>query len=110
MRRYMKRLKDAVDVAALRAAEAAVERGESELLPIEMVERILAGENPLRVWRRYRGTTAHQLAKAAGLTPSCLSEIERGRKPASFDAMARLARALKVAMEDLAPSERKASA
>jgi DNA-binding XRE family transcriptional regulator len=97
-------LEDAADVAALRAAEAAVERGESELLPIEMVERLLAGDHPVRVWRRHRGMTAHRLAHAADLAPSYLSEIETGKKPGSFAAMARLARALGVAMEDLTPA------
>ena len=94
-------LEDASDVAALREAEAAVQRGESELLPIEMVERLLGGENPVRVWRTHRGMTAHALARIADLAPSYLSEIETGKKPGSFDAMARLARALGVAMEDL---------
>jgi DNA-binding XRE family transcriptional regulator len=94
-------LEDAADLAALREAEAAVQRGESELLPIEMVERLLAGESPVRVWRAHRGMTAHDLAKAAGLAPSYLSEIETGKKPGSVDAIARLARALGVAMEDL---------
>ena len=92
---------DTADIAILRAAEAAVQRGESELLPVEMVERVLAGENPVRVWRSHRGLSAHELAEAAGMAPSYLSEIETGRKPGSFDAMARLARALGVAMEDL---------
>ena len=92
---------DAADVALLREAEAAVHRGESELLPIEMVERLLAGESPVRVWRTCRGMTAHELAEAAHLAPSYLSEIETRKKPGSFDAMARLARALGVAMEDL---------
>ena len=98
-------VEDAADVVALREAEAAVERGESELLPIEMVERLIAGESPVRVWRSHRGMAAHELAKAADLAPSYVSEIENGRKPGSFDAMARLARALCVAMEDLVPTE-----
>ena len=98
-------LEDATDVAALRQAEAAVQRGESELLPIEMIERLLSGESPVRVWRSYRGMTAHQLAELADLAPSYLSEIETGKKPGSFDAMARLARALGVAMEDFVPGD-----
>ena len=96
-------LEDAADVAALRMAEAAVERGESELLPVDMVERMLAGENPVRVWRSHRSLSAQALAQAAGIAPSYLSEIEAGKKPGSLDAMLRLARALDVAIEDLAP-------
>ena len=98
-------VEDAGDAVALREAEAAVERGESELLPVEIVERLIAGENPVRVWRSYRGMAAHELAKAADLAPSYVSEIENGRKPGSFNAMARLARALGVAMEDLLPAD-----
>ena len=98
-------LEDAADVAALREAEAAVGRGESELLPIELVERLLAGDSPVRLWRTHPGLTAHELAKIAGLAPSYLSGIETGKKPGSFDAMARLARVLRVAMEDLAPAD-----
>jgi DNA-binding Xre family transcriptional regulator len=98
-------LEDAADVALLREAEAAVQRGESELLPIEMVERLLAGESPVRVWRTHRGMTANGLARIARLAPSYLSEIETGKKPGSVDALARLARALGVAMEDLVPGD-----
>jgi DNA-binding XRE family transcriptional regulator len=96
---------DAAGIVALREAELAVQRGESELLPIEMVERLLAGENPVKVWRTHRGMTAPELAKRAKLAPSYLSEIETGKKPGSFDAMARLARSLDVAMEDLFPAD-----
>jgi len=53
----------------------------------------------------HRGLSAHDLAKIAVLAPSYLSEIETGKKPGSFDAMARLARVLRVAMEDLAPAD-----
>lgn len=98
-------LEDASDVAALRAAEAAVQRGESELLPIEMVEQLLAGDSPVRVWRIHRGMTARALAAAANLAPSYLSEIETGKKPGSFEAMTRLARALGVAIEELIPAD-----
>ena len=98
-------LEDAADIVALREAEAAVQRGESELLPIEMVERLLGGEHPVRVWRNFRGMTAQELAAAADLAPSYLSEIESGKKPGSFDAMARLARALNIAVDDLLPAE-----
>jgi DNA-binding XRE family transcriptional regulator len=104
-RALLEAVEDAADVVALREAEAAVQRGESELLPIEMVERLLAGESLVRVWRSYRGMTAHELARAADLAPSYLSEIETGKKPGSFDAMARLARALGLTMEDLVPAD-----
>ena len=71
-------LEDAEDVAALRAAEAAVERGESELLPIAWSSASRHGDSPLRVWRTHRGMTSRQLAKAAKLAPKLpLQDRER---------------------------------
>ena len=97
-------LEDAQDVAAARAAEARVDSGESEYLPIEVVERLLAGESPVRVWRERRGISACALAEAAGISTSHLSAIETGRKAASFEVVTRIAKVLKVCLEDLAPS------
>jgi transcriptional regulator with XRE-family HTH domain len=42
------------------------------------------------------------LAAAAGVSPSYLSEIEGRRKPGSFMALAKLAAALDVALDDVA--------
>lgn len=95
-------LEDAEGIAALRAAEARVTAGEGEYLPVEMVERLLSGENPVKVWRKHRGITAKTMAAAAGISAAYLSEIESGKKPGSFDAMAKLAKALGISLDDLA--------
>jgi DNA-binding Xre family transcriptional regulator len=94
---------DAADAAQIRAAEARVAAGEDEYVPIEVTRRLMAGEVPVRVWREHRGLSARALATRAGISAAYLSQIETGKKPGSFDAMARLARALDVAMEDLEP-------
>jgi transcriptional regulator with XRE-family HTH domain len=57
----------------------------------------------VRVWREHRGLSGRALAREAGISVAYLSRIETGRKPGSFAAMARLARALHVDMEDLEP-------
>jgi hypothetical protein len=36
--------------------------GEEELVPSDVVERLLAAENPIRVWRTHRGLTSAALA------------------------------------------------
>ena len=36
---------------------AAVEKGEEELVPHEIVARLAAGESPIKVWREYRNFT-----------------------------------------------------
>jgi DNA-binding XRE family transcriptional regulator len=94
---------DAEDLAVMRAVDAAVARGEDEYLPVEMTLRLLSGESKLRVWREHRGLSAKELAAMASVSPSYLSEIESGRKPGSLEAMAKLAKALKLSLDDLAP-------
>jgi DNA-binding XRE family transcriptional regulator len=98
-----------IDVAedkadALAAAEAEKRRLEGEeYLPVEMSDRIMAGESPLRVWRRYRGKTLSDLAKLTGLTHASLSRIEcnaQRPKPAAWRA---LADALNVTVDDILP-------
>jgi len=93
----------AADAAQIREAEARVEAGEDEYVPIELTGRLVAGEVPVRVWREHRGMSRRALAGRAGISAAWLSQIETGRKPGSFDAMAKLARALGVDMEDLEP-------
>ena len=57
---------------------------------------------PVRVWRQHRGLTREGLAAAAGIAPSYLTEIETGKKPGSFRALARLAAALRISLDDIA--------
>jgi DNA-binding Xre family transcriptional regulator len=92
---------DAVDAAQIREAEARVAAGADEYVPIALTKRLIAGEVPVRVWRDHRGLSARALADRAGISAAYLSQIETGKKPGSFDAMAKLARALGVDMEDL---------
>ena len=101
----VRQAEDAADAAWIREAEARVATGEDEYLPVEITRRLTAGEVPVRVWREHRGLSARALASRAGISAAYLSQIESGKKPGSFDAMAKLARALGVDMEDLEPSE-----
>lgn len=99
----VRQAEDAADAVQIREAEARVESGEDEYVPVEITKRLMAGETPVRVWREHRGLSARALAGRAGISAAYLSQIETGKKPGSFDAMAKLARALGVDMEDLEP-------
>ena len=97
-------VEDALDARALvelRDREAA---GEAEYVPIELADKMLAGEHPVRVWREYRGLTLSALAKSADVPASYLSEIENGKKPGSARALAAIAKVLRVDIEDLLTS------
>jgi DNA-binding XRE family transcriptional regulator len=101
------RLEDAEDNARLReieAAEQAQGKGtvRADYLPIELVDRLITGEHPIRVWRQHRGLTRKALATSASVAPSYVTEIETGKKRGSFDALAKLAAALKISLDDIA--------
>jgi DNA-binding Xre family transcriptional regulator len=99
----VRQAENAADAMQIREVEARVAAGEDEYLPVELTKRLMAGEVPVRVWRGHRGLSARALAARAGISPAYLSQIETGKKPGSFEGMAKLARALGVNMEDLEP-------
>ncbi len=73
-----------------------------EAWPDEVVTRLLDGENPVRVFREYRGISQTALAKAAKMNQGSLSAIESGTMPRA-DTLLRLSRTLGVSMETLLP-------
>jgi len=103
----IERLEDAEDNAFLDAVEVrereiGKDEAHADYLPAELVRRLIDGEHPVRVWRAHRGLTREALATAAGIAPSYLTEIETRRKPGSFSALAKLAAALRISLDDLA--------
>ena len=96
---------DAQDLADADAVKARLTAGETEAFPFEVAERLLDGEHPVKTLREYRKLTVRGLAEIAGISASYLSEIETDKKPGSFDAMVRIARALDVPLEMLAHLE-----
>jgi hypothetical protein len=94
-------VEDALDTRALAELRLREAAGKAEYVPIELVDRIAAGEHPARVWREYRKLTIGELAKRTSIAQSYLSEIEAGKKPGSTRALAAVAKALRVDIEDL---------
>ena len=93
---------EALDVIeAYDDAVAALKRGEEELVPAEIADRLVQGENPVKVWREYRGLTRRELADKAGLAQAYVAQIETGRRKGALDAHRRIAAALRVDIDDL---------
>ena len=69
-------------IIAAEAREAALGKAaaRASYLPFELVERLDAGEHPIRVWRKHRGLTRQALAAAACIAPSYVTEIETRKK------------------------------
>jgi DNA-binding XRE family transcriptional regulator len=74
---------------------------DQERVPIELVDRLLAGENSVKVWREYRGLSQRALAARAGLNFTYLSQIETGARKGPVETMKKLAEALGLELSDL---------
>jgi len=88
------------DVRDYDGALEAIEQGE-ETIPSEIVYAILDGENPIRVWREYRGLTLEQLSHAAGISKPYLSQIETGKRTGTTDVLSAIANALDLTLDDI---------
>jgi DNA-binding Xre family transcriptional regulator len=84
------------------AATAAYHRTrDQERVPIGVVDRLIAGENPVRVWRKHRGLSLRQLAEHAGVGIGYLSQMENGERKGTVETLKRIAAALDVDLDDL---------
>ena len=92
---------DLADLKAYDTASSKLAKGGEELIPTEFVNRLLKGDNPLRVYREIRGHTQAQLAEISDVTRTTIGEIEIGRKQDSVATWGRLANALNVIIDDL---------
>lgn len=89
------------DVAAYDRAKDALAAGDEELVPAVVVNAILDGENPVRVWRQHRGMSQVQLAEAADISQGYLAQIETRKREGTLGLYRSLADVLGVDLDDL---------
>jgi DNA-binding XRE family transcriptional regulator len=94
------------DIRDFDEISAAIERGDEELIPAEVVNAILDGRNPIKVWREYRGLTQQQLADIVRISKPYLSQIEAGKRTGTTDVLSAIAKALDVSLEQVASTEK----
>jgi DNA-binding XRE family transcriptional regulator len=100
--RLIELAEDQADIAAADRADQRRLAGE-EYVPFELVNAIIDGANPLKVWREYRRLSQRELADAAECRVATISELENGKalgKPALWR---KLAAVLKVELDDILP-------
>jgi DNA-binding XRE family transcriptional regulator len=95
------RLIEAADEAHGVRAFDAYSAEKPETFPSAVADKLLAGENPVRVFRIHRGLTQHDLAKRSGVSQVAVSQIETLKRQGSLDVLRALAAALAVDLEDL---------
>ena len=81
-------------IAELEDRVAAVDADGGVRVPHEVARAIDGGEKPAVAFRIHRGFTLQEMSERTGLAVGYLSEIERGVKPGSAAALARMASAL----------------
>ena len=70
--------------------------------PKETVDRLVNGENPVRVFREWRGMTQVELASRTGVGQGHISDIESGRRTGKVAVLRQIADALRVPLDLLA--------
>ncbi len=94
------------DIRDFDEINVAIERGEEELIPAEVVNAILDGKNPIKVWREYRNLTQQQLAEMVGISKPYLSQLETGKRTGTTDVLSAIAKVLDVSLEQVANTEK----
>ena len=89
------------DVAAFDDWKRRMAAGEEELVPSAVVDRLLGGDNPVRVWREHRGLSVSALAEAAGIAQPYLSQIETGKREGSVDKLRQFAADMRISIVDI---------
>ncbi|PPD17223.1 MAG: transcriptional regulator [Methylomonas sp.] len=75
--------------------------GNDELIPEAVVQRLLAGENKIKVWREHRKFTQTQLAEQAGIAQATVGQLETGTRTGSLNVLKKIAVILRVDLDDL---------
>ena len=89
------------DLQACKDFDERLARGEEELIPHDVVVRLIDGANPVKVWREHRGLTQNELGTELGLSGAYISQIESGKRDGTVKVYAALAKALDVDIDDL---------
>lgn len=89
------------DLVALDEHERRVEAGTEELIPSDLVEALIKGASPIKVWRKHRGYSQTQLGEAVGVSQAYIAQLETGQRQGKPDLFKKMAQALGVAVDDL---------
>ena len=88
---------DLEDIRALKNYEVSGEEG----FPSDVVERLVDGENPIKVYREYRGLTQLKLSERVGVQQSYITQLESGKKRGTVKVLKKIATALDLDLDDL---------
>lgn len=91
-------LEDAGDAALFDAARTA---DDGFRIPANVANALLAGEQPIKVWREYRGLTQEALAEQAQISKAYLCQIETRKRVGALKTLRAIAAALSISLNEL---------
>lgn len=101
---YSQAEQDLMDYLQSEATLREIEQTGEEMIPHDIMVRIfLNDENPIRVYRKWRGYTIKQLAHKANMGVDLLGKMERGEREGRISTYRQLAKALHTDIESLLP-------
>ena len=69
--------------------------------PANVANALLAGEQPIKVWREYRGLTQEALAEKAQISKVYLCQIETRKRVGALKTLRAIADALSISLNEL---------
>ncbi len=100
-RKLLNTIQDLEDAFHVAEASRMIASGEMPTVAESELDELLAAPAPLGFWRKKRGYTQASLAEAAGLSQPYIAQMESGQRTGDVRTIAKLARLLRVRMEDL---------
>jgi len=88
---------DAEDISALMKDA----KRDEERLPQAFVKELINSNQPLPIWRKYRGLSQQALAEKVNVTQAYIAQIETGKKEGGVKTLKKLANALSISLDDL---------
>lgn len=97
---------DLADIAAYNDFQRKLAAGEEEFFPSELLDKILDDrENPVKVYREYRGKSVDEACAATGISKDYWKKLEKGVAVGSVATLKKIAKFLNVTMEMLTPCD-----
>ena len=97
---YEKLLEKAEMLDDIKSYDQAMANDE-ELVPAEVVYRLIDGENKIKVWREHRGMTQTTLAECCHMAQASIAQIENGKRTGTLAVLKKIAEALSLDLDDL---------
>ncbi len=98
---YLELLEDQEDNKKISSFKKRLSIGKEELIPENVVNRITAGENPIKIYREFRKLSLSELAERAGLSAPYLSQLEHNERKGSTDSLNKIAAVLNLSIDDI---------